>query len=211
MYNPFDRGSFLNLAACVEGGLIVVALMLAWGLNISINDSLHWNLSGLYWGMAGVVPMLGLFYLLNRFPVGSLYRIKRFLIDALGPSLNVCTWYDLILLAGLAGVGEELLFRGVVQPWFSRLSEGEQGLLIGIIGSNVLFGLAHSVTWTYAILAGIIGCYLSYLLGVSGEQNLVIPIIAHGVYDFIAFLVIKHSYRNERQLKSQPDASEMNN
>jgi membrane protease YdiL (CAAX protease family) len=60
--------------------------------------------------------------------------------------------------------------------------------------SNVIFGLAHFVTPTYALLAGILGGYLGWLFTVSG--NLLAPIIAHGLYDFLAFLVVARECRH---------------
>jgi membrane protease YdiL (CAAX protease family) len=125
--------------------------------------------------------MIALFLAGSRFPVGPLRTIKELLLELLGPSLAACRWYDLLLVATVAGFSEELLFRGVLQP------------LLGLIWSNVLFGLAHAVTVSYAVLAGLIGGYLGWMLSASG--NLLAPIIAHALYDFLAFLAVAREWR----------------
>ena len=92
-----------------------------------------------------------------------------------------------VRFGGKAAVGkallesEELLFRGVLHP------------LAGPFWSNVLFGLAHFITPTYAVLAGLLGAYLGGLLELS--ENLLAPIITHGLYDFLAFLVVARECR----------------
>ena len=45
-----------------------------------------------------------------------LRRIRELLIELLGRPMALCRWYDLLVLAVLAGVCEEVLFRGVIQP-----------------------------------------------------------------------------------------------
>ena len=112
-------------------------------------------------------------------------QIKQFLSEALGPSLVACRWYDLLLVAAVAGLSEELLFRGVLHP------------LMGPIWSNVLFGLVHFITPAYAMLAGILGGYLGWLFQAS--ENILAPIIAHGLYDFLAFLAVAREFRNAQR------------
>ena len=198
MYNPHDRVQFLNLGALVEGGVISLALFLAWVFHVDWQSLLHWNLKGVAWSLAGLIPMLALFFVMHRFPIGSMLKVKRFLIDVMGPSLSACKWYDLMILAGLAGFSEELLFRGVLQPWIEQFWGGTTGYVMGIIIVSILFGIVHAVTLTYAILAALMGAYLSWLLDFSGERNLVIPMLVHTLYDFVAFLVIRITYREEQ-------------
>jgi membrane protease YdiL (CAAX protease family) len=129
-----------------------------------------------------------------RFPLGPLWPIKQFLIKTLGPYLDICRWYDLLLIALLAGVCEELFFRGFLQPWIESIS----GPMAGLIGSNLVFALAHFITQTYALLAGLMGIYLGLLLDASGQRNLLTPILAHTIYDFFAFVVVVRTFRLEQ-------------
>jgi hypothetical protein len=177
-----NRRHFLFVGTAFEGSLVALACGLGWWFGVDPFARIIFELRGLAWGIVGTIPMIVLFALSNRYPVGPLRKIKEFLIEGLGPSLAACTWYDLVLLAAVAGIGEEVLFRGVLHP------------VCGLFWSNVLFGLAHCITPTYAVLAGVIGGYLGGLL--EGANNLLAPIVTHAVYDFLAFLIVKSEYRN---------------
>lgn len=185
---------FFKLAIWFEGGLAIVALVLAWLVSVDLAGVLKIEFSTLVWAVAGTFPLFLLLLLFDRYPLGSLYPIKRVLIDVLGPCLSLWSPRKLLLLALTAGVSEELLFRGVLQPWFENL----WGSAAALILSNVLFGLAHAVTLTYAVLAGLIGIYLAIFLDIGEQRNLLIPMLIHGIYDFLAFLVVARAFRNEQ-------------
>jgi membrane protease YdiL (CAAX protease family) len=99
----------------------------------------------------------------------------------------------LLYLGLLAGVSEEILFRGFLQPWFER----EWGWAGGIVFSNLIFALVHWVTPLYALLAGLTGAYLGVSLDITGERNLLVPILIHAVYDFMAFLAVAQTFRKQ--------------
>jgi membrane protease YdiL (CAAX protease family) len=176
-----NRRHFLALAAAFEGSLAVIAWALGWFFELNPLARLTLEVRGLIWGVAGTIPMILLFALANRYPVGPLRKIKQFLHETLGPSLVACRWYDLLLVAAIAGISEELLFRGALQP------------LCGLFWSNVLFGFAHCITPTYVVFAGAVGGYLGGLM--EGANNLLAPIVAHALYDFLAFLVVVRECR----------------
>jgi predicted enzyme related to lactoylglutathione lyase len=90
----------------------------------------------------------------------------------------------LILLAGLAGLGEEVLFRGVLQSWLAGMVTSWPAVVL----VAVLFGVLHPVSRTYVLLAGLAGAYLGALLVLTG--NLLVPIVAHAGYDFVALVVL---------------------
>ena len=117
--------------------------------------------------------------------------IRDLLLKTLAPSLHTRSWMDLLLLATIAGVSEELLFRGVIQPMLSAW----WGLTAGLWVSNIIFGLVHAITPLYAVLVTVVGLYLSLSMTVGGENNLLIPIIIHSLYDFLAFIVLMRMYR----------------
>jgi membrane protease YdiL (CAAX protease family) len=181
MFDLSNRYDFLTAAIVFEGSLVGIAAALGWWLEVNPLEHFGWEISGFLAGLAATAPMFGLFALAYRFPVGPFRRIKQFLLEMLGPSLLACRWYDLLLVALVAGTGEELLFRGVLHA------------KLGIWGSNILFGLVHFITPGYAITAGLIGAYLGWLFDFSG--NVLAPILAHGLYDFLAFIVIAHDAR----------------
>lgn len=200
-HHPFlSRASFLTLALLFEGGLALLGLVLGWFTGVDPLAHLIFNWSALGWAIGGTLPLILFFWLSYRFPVGSLGRIKRLLIETLGPSLNNCRYYDLLLIALLAGVCEELFFRGFLQPWIESMGGATPGLVV----SNLVFALAHFITRTYALLAGLMGAYLGLLLDAGGQRNLLTPMMAHTLYDFFAFLVVARTFRlaQARQISS---------
>jgi membrane protease YdiL (CAAX protease family) len=184
MFDLTNRYEFLGVAILFEGSLIGVAGLLGRWFDIDPLGKLSPSLSGVAWGTAATVPMVLFLLICYRWPVGPFRRIKQLLLETLGQSLVACRWYDLLFLAAVAGVGEELLFRGVLQPH------------LGLAGSNILFGVAHSVSPTYALLAGGIGVYLGWLFKETG--NLLAPIVTHGLYDFLALLIIARDFRRNQ-------------
>ncbi len=194
--HPTDRSNFLKVATYFEGGLVAVAYLIGWLGDVDPLANLHPQLFALLWGLAGTVPLYLLFLLSYHMPVGKLHAIKRFLIDRLGPFLDACHWKDLLYLSLLAGVTEEILFRGLLQP----LLEAHWGWAAGIIFSNLLFAIAHFITPLYALLAGLTGLYLGFSLDFGGERNLLTPILIHALYDFLAFVAVARSYRSEHGL-----------
>lgn len=82
----------------------------------------------------------------------------------------------------LAGVCEEALFRGAIQ---GSLAE-RVGMGLALALTSLLFGAAHLVTWTYGIMAALIAAYLGLLW--IWTNNLLAPMVAHGVYDFVALV-----------------------
>lgn len=193
MFDPQDRNQFLNFAGLFEGGLALAALGVGWLLSINPLEHLAWGWRAVGWGVLSTVPTFALFYLSYRFPVGELRKIREFLTRELAPSLSVLHWYDLILLSVLAGVSEELLFRGLLQPW------------IGQPWCNLLFGLVHWITPLYALLAFVIGSYLSWTMTITDPQNLLTPIITHALHDYLAFLMIVAAYRRETAVSPPPE------
>jgi membrane protease YdiL (CAAX protease family) len=191
---PLKRLEFLGLATLFEGGLIVIAVLVGWLVSIDPWQNLIFNHAAFVWGIVGTLPLLAFFAISYYYPGDDLHQIKRFLIEKLGPVFHSCRWYDLLYLALLAGVSEELLFRGALQPWLETL----QGRAFGLVASSLLFGLAHWVTPVYALLAALTGLYLGLSLDFGGARNLLVPILIHALYDFIAFLAVVYSYRLEQ-------------
>lgn len=208
MPQPLERRQFLTLAFIVEGGLIVLALGLAWILGVRLEEGLGWNPGAVLWGIAATLPLCVLFGAAYWKPVGAYRRVKDFLLESLGPSLAACRWYELLLVAALAGIGEELLFRGVLQIWLERLEWC--GYLTSLIISNIVFALCHAITLTYALLAFVMGLVLGLLMDAPKERSLLAPMLTHGLYDFFAFCVLAADWRSKHRpsLETEPDAGE---
>jgi uncharacterized protein len=189
--SPPRNEKFFQFACLFEASLILVALLLGWLAGINPFQTLHFSETAIAYGSIGALPLFMMFLGLEQLQHPSVAQIKQLLLRTLGPGLNRYHWTDLLVLATIAGFSEELLFRGVLQPWL----EISFGKTAGIIGSNLIFGLVHAVTPLYLVLAGLVGCYLGLALDFGGERNLLTPIIIHALYDFLAFIALMRVYR----------------
>jgi uncharacterized protein len=108
---------------------------------------------------------------------------NRSVLALLGGSFKpVMALLAAIALGMAAGVGEEMLFRGVLQFELGR----RFGNVAAVTVASVIFGALHAVTPMYAFLATLASIYFGWLYLMSG--NLAVPIITHAVYDFGALL-----------------------
>jgi len=194
MSDPEKKDNFFKLACYFEGSLILVAVILGWIAGINPFIDLHFSETAIVYGILGTVPLFLLFLALYQLKFDAVRQIHQILYDTLGPSMHRYHWTDLFVLAAIAGFSEELLFRGVMQPWM----ESSWGMLAGLIGSNVIFGMVHAVTPLYALLAGLVGIYLGLSLDYGETRSLLTPIVIHAFYDFLAFLVILRGYRSDK-------------
>ena len=175
--------NFALTAAAFEGSLVAVAIALGWLLGRPPLVTFRFDLYDALLALAATLPPLGVFWLCLKLPLGPLRTITRFLEEMLVPMFRDCGVVHLAILAALAGLGEEMLFRGIVQATAAAWIGGPHGLVLGLLIAAVLFGLLHAVTPTYAVLAGLIGLYLGWLWLAVG--NLLAPIVVHALYDFV--------------------------
>lgn len=194
-----QRRPVFVLAVLFEGSLIGAAWLLGWLLGQPPLARFRWHAGQAALGVAAAIPMTGLFLVFLRWPVGPFARIRAFLEEFIVPLFERCTLIELAIISLVAGVGEEMLFRGVLQGAFS----GWFGAAAGLVAASILFGLAHLVTAAYAIVAGLIGVYLGWLWQATG--NLMVPITAHAAYDFVAFVCLIRLSGNRRQPASDHD------
>jgi membrane protease YdiL (CAAX protease family) len=180
MFNPED---FFKRACYFESSLVLVAIALGWIANVDPFINLHFSETAIAYGVIGTAPLFLLFL--------AVEQIRTLLLETLGAGLSRYHWSDLFMLAAIAGISEEILFRGVIQPWMESL----WGMTVGLVGSNIIFGLVHAVTPLYAVLAMLVGIYLGLSLDYGGDRNLLTPVIIHGLYDFLAFVALMRIYR----------------
>jgi hypothetical protein len=169
------------LAVAFEGGLALLALGLGWlpGVQAPL-PKIHWNVLDVAWGVVACLPLLVVFLLCVRWPVGPLVRIKQLSEEFIHDWFSSCTLFQLALISLLAGIGEEMLFRGVIQETLSEWINPVMGIAL----ASLLFGLMHPITPFYIILAALMGAFLGWLFVTTG--NLLPAIITHGLYDFLA-------------------------
>lgn len=183
-WNSIPRGDLLLNTILVEGGLAVLAIVLAWLFGPDLWATLHWSWNDVLWGTLGAIPPLVIILLIDRYPMGPFRHVADISDRILRPLLKNCKWPDYFLLATLAGFCEELLFRGWLQPFIAQYVPLWASILIG----GFVFGLCHLLTSAYFIIAWLISIYLAMLLVWS--DNLLVPMVTHGVYDLIAIFAV---------------------
>lgn len=171
---------FARQALVFEGSLVVVAAAVGWFMTTPPWRQIRWTWEGAASGLAACVPLLAVMFALRQLHVGPFGRLNRVVDRIVVPMFAGLTLGDFALISIVAGFGEEMLFRGVIQAALV----GWLGIVAGIAVASALFGLAHIITPTYALLAAAIGAYLGWLLWFS--EDLLPPIVAHAVYDFAA-------------------------
>jgi membrane protease YdiL (CAAX protease family) len=176
------RDGIVLLSILVEGGMVSLALLAGWLFDQPPLAHFAFDAEALGWGLLATVPLLAAFAVMTRWPVGPLRRIKAFTEEVLRPVLAPCTTVDLLGISCLAGMGEEMLFRGFLQDGLMRLLPW--GLALGV--GSAVFGLLHAVTLSYAVMATLMGAYLGWLYEATG--NLLAPMAAHALYDFVVLV-----------------------
>lgn len=175
-----DPARILPIVALGEGIMLIVAIAAAHGAGIPLRSgdprgSLAWGV--LAAAMLGGVNLLLLRWAGNTWPGGALRHVCRVIVRPLFE--HVRAWH-IIVISLLAGLGEELLFRGVLQP------------MVGLLGASVIFGAVHvggRGFLGYGVWAACIGACLGILMNVTG--GLLAPVVAHALYDALALTYIR--------------------
>jgi len=172
--------------------LIVAALIAAKILstpNLGFGPGISFDTAAIQHGIFATLPIFAFAVILDLVEdrVPSLQDVttatQRSVMALLGgtfkPGLALLTSIALGLAAGL---GEEMLFRGVLQ-WELASRFGDT-VALGI--TSVVFGLLHAVTPLYAVFAALASVYFGYLY--QSADNLAVPIMAHALYDVGALM-----------------------
>lgn len=185
-----QRLSLLFLAIGVEGTLGVLAWVLGCLLGPDPWQDWRWDGRHAALGVAGSGPLVAVLVLLLRWPIGPLRRIERISRRLFGPLFAPCSVAELALIAGMAGIGEEMFFRGFLQGFLAE----HLGAWWALALASALFGILHTITPAYALMAAVMGAYLGWLLMITGD--LLVPVIAHAVYDLAALVVLTRTFQS---------------
>jgi membrane protease YdiL (CAAX protease family) len=170
------------LAVVFEASLVLVAWGIGWAVGQSPWEKLTWRTKDLILGIAAAVPLLWALAACGRLPWRPIARIRQIWQEIFRPFFGAWSVAELAVFSVMAGVGEELLFRGLAQEALGRWL----GLWPGILLASLLFGTAHLLTVTYGIIVTLVGIYLGWCYVASG--NLLVVIVAHALYDFLALV-----------------------
>ena len=173
------RRAILLAALLSEGAILLLAWFQGWlfGTPPFARAALTWQAVGA--GVAGTVPLFVAMWWTGTSSWPPVVRLREQVEEVVREVFVHLSVTDIAIISILAGVAEEGLFRGVLQTAFGEWITPGAGLAV----ASILFGLVHFVTPLYAVLAGLIGVWLGGLFMVTG--NLLGPIVAHALYDFI--------------------------
>ena len=198
-----SRHRFLALAILFEGGLGVAAGVAGY---LTGNPPLatvrqggasaRETLMALAVGITAAVPMVAGLLLVDRCPIEPLRQLREFVDAYVVPLFVSFSAIQLLLLSLAAGVGEEMLFRGLMQAGVARWLGPPLGTILGLVLASFAFGICHWLTATYAVLATAVGLYLGCLFLVT--DNLLAPIAAHATYDFLALMYLVRGWRDRQ-------------
>jgi membrane protease YdiL (CAAX protease family) len=193
-----DNDDFFDLrttAALVGGQSALIALAAIVGLlvgtpNYGFGPDIDFSggalLEGILWTAPLGVIALGLDLVEDRFPAlqDVTRATQRSVLNLLGGTFKPIGGLLTAACLGLAaGLGEELLFRGIFQY---ELLDRFDSQMIALGTSSIVFGALHAVTPLYAILASLASLYFGWLYLLTG--NLAVPISTHAFYDWVALL-----------------------
>jgi hypothetical protein len=173
MLNSISRTAFLRLEWALSLALIAVALVWAELRHLPLGRP--WTLTPRE--LAGGVTVGALLWLCIPLLRRST-AIRRLWDGVLVPFARGLRTIDIVAIALLSGISEELFFRGVLLPE------------IGLVASSVIFGALHALAPLYALWAGVTGAGFAVLT--IQEGSLVVAIIAHATYNAGALFALRH-------------------
>lgn len=149
------------------------------------------SLSTILWGVLAIVSIGPFIDFIGTWNQGlhlpeSMHSIEQWMIDSektaevmLNNIINTTTWggyiSNIFLIAIMAGISEELLFRGVLQKIFISWT---RNIHIGILVTAVIFSAIHFQFFGFFPRV-ILGVILGYLYIYS--KSLWVPVIAHTI------------------------------
>lgn len=176
-----ERGRLL-----LWGGLVSPLLMILVGVLLAWLRGPVWWLGPVAWGRAAWAPLVAIASLGGTGLLGKLWPAFGRQLKQSGTSVSSETLAQvgypvmLVVVTG-AALGEELLFRGGVQPW------------LGPVLAALLFGLSHGgwrlrEMWAYVLAASLSGLLFGGYLIWAG--TIWAPVLAHLGHNLLAVLML---------------------
>jgi membrane protease YdiL (CAAX protease family) len=195
--------ALLHLVAIyLVGGAAALALRAALGIARPAAVPIAWSVSELPWAVAGLAA-----YILYN-------RLVARLVRCLPGGRELLTWMSrrvlklfgslplgtLLCMALLAGIGEEIVFRGWLQP------------VLGLWLTSLLFAVLHfpptDYRWSSPLTWGMIAIYLPVAVGIGAlfawRGNLLAPVLAHSASDALGLLAISRAMARARTASPPP-------
>jgi membrane protease YdiL (CAAX protease family) len=181
--------------------------LLYWRGNM--RQSLHLNMPPKisYWAMAllflvAILPFTAISHYLNTLIPESLHHqggqeLQQTILQMHSP---IDLAFNILLVGVMAGVGEELLFRGVLQRIFAF---SFRNIHLAVWLTAILFSLVHLELQAFVprVLLGAVFGYLYYWSG-----SLLVPIILHFLYNSVQVVAV---YSSPQMINEKAVAPEM--
>lgn len=176
------QSSLLRLA--LGGEALLVLLALAWAryrdlpLAVGTGSPFRDLAAGVL--AAGGLAVVNHWLLCRAPPLGPVRAVRRVYREMLKPAFVGIGAREVVVISAAAGIGEELLFRGVLQPE------------IGLLPASLVFGALHTAgrgTFAFGGWVALMGAALGGLAAATG--GLLAPITAHALYDAAALAYIR--------------------
>ncbi|MEW4451568.1 type II CAAX endopeptidase family protein [Bremerella sp. JC817] len=199
---------FIRTAVLFESFLAFVAIGLGWAVGVAPWISASWNsgsitaiLGAMGLGALATVPLLAAFMWLQHTEMEGLDDLNDYMERQIVPLFREATVIELLLISLAAGIGEEALFRGVIQTFLQEIVGSNAGPAVPIILTSLLFGVVHFMTKEYFIISGLMGAYLGIWFWWTGD--LIVPIVIHALYDWFALVYLRQSTPEEDDTASE--------
>ncbi len=139
----------------------------AWGRDLALGAALGLGFALAAWKLLDVVP--------------ALRRIERLLAETL--DIDALGYHHAVIFGLVAGIPEEILFRGAMQP------------VLGWPLTALIFGALHGITRAYFVYATVAGLLLGGL--VLWRDGLWAAMAAHTVIDMVMFALLIRKWRKQ--------------
>lgn len=174
--------SIVRLAVATETALVLAAWALARVLKVDVEWG-HPERDVFIGAAAALILALVNHTVLMRLPSSWIVNgVRAVYHELLLPVFGRLDATAIVVIGSAAGLGEEWLFRGVLQP------------AIGWIVASLAFGLAHAggrFMVPFGVWASAMGAALGGLAILTG--GITAPAVAHGLYDMLALAYIRRA------------------
>lgn len=187
-----------------EGGLAALGILLAWAAGFDALGRPSGSNEGLLvkpiaLGIGVGLICFAVMSALDRLNWAPLARLREIVEQAMAKLLREASLWQVVALAAAAGIGEEVLFRGFLQQGVADAMKRMEFDVVpaqcaAIGAASLIFGLCHAMTKTYLVAATVMSAILGYLYLYA--DHILAPIVAHGLYDFVAILYFVRSQKN---------------
>jgi membrane protease YdiL (CAAX protease family) len=161
-------------ACLIIGGLLIYYTQTPWQLGVK------YAFLSTVWGITFAIATFAAVVFVTRLPLSySLRNVCRQLL----PIFKGMAFWKVVVLSLMAGIGEELLFRGFLQQWLDGFVS--VSLAIGI--AAVIFGVLHFASVSYFLLTAFLGA--AFGIAYHLTDSLLLIMSWHAFYDLLAIWV----------------------